>query len=67
MKFFIGLLVIITKIYCAFKVVQWLYLKFFDTGVHPISEIEHFLVFIVLDIWLMMSASNIEEKLDIKV
>jgi len=67
MKFIVGLVVIISKIYCAFKVGQWLYLKFFDTNVHPISEIEHFLVFIILDLWLMMSATNLEEKMDIRV
>jgi hypothetical protein len=67
MKFIVGLLVVIFKFYCAFKICQWLYLQVFDKTTHPISEIQHILVFIVLDIWLMMSVGKLEESMDIKV
>jgi hypothetical protein len=67
MKFFIGLLVVIFKFYCSFKIFQWIYYQFVDKSNHPINEVQHFIVFIILDIWLMLSVSQLEKIDDIKV
>lgn len=61
MKSLSGIILIVIKLYCVFKIFQWFYYQHFDKVNHPISEIEHILVFFVFDIWIMMSANQIKE------
>jgi hypothetical protein len=61
MKTILGLLLIGVKIYCGFKVILWLYHQNFDKTNHPISEIQPILVFLLFDLWMMISANQIEK------
>lgn len=64
MKLLVGFLVILIKLYCGFKISQWIYFQFTDKLNHPISEIEPLLVFLILDIWLMTSVNHIQDRID---
>jgi len=64
MKSLSGLFLFILKFYCLFKIIQWLFLQNFDNKPHPLSEIQHILVFLVLDIWFILSVKQIKEELE---
>jgi hypothetical protein len=57
MKIVIGIFLLITRLYCGVKILIWLTQQSFSTN-HPISEIQTFLVFILLDLWI--SSTNRE-------
>ncbi len=61
MKTIIGLLLIGIKIYCAVKIFMWLYYQNFDKLNHPISEIQPILVFMFFDLWMMVSANQLNK------
>lgn len=61
MKSLTGFVLLLVKLYCAFKVFQWLYLQSFDKVSHPITEIQHILVFLIFDIWMMTSVNQIKD------
>lgn len=67
MKSITDLLLILIKLYCGFKIFQWLYLQSIDKTSHPISEIQHILVFVLFDIWMILSVNQINEKINTKV
>jgi hypothetical protein len=57
MKIAIGIFLLITRLYCGVKILIWLAQQNFSTN-HPISEIQTFLVFLLLDLWI--SSTNRE-------
>ena len=64
MKNIISFLLVIVKIYCTYKIFSWLYLQHYDKVNHPITEIQHLLVFMFFDIWLMVTANQIKNEMD---
>lgn len=64
MKSLSSLLLIAAKLYCVFKIFQWFYFQYFDNVSHPISEIQHILVFFLFDLWLMSSANQIKDEIE---
>lgn len=64
MKSLTGLVLLLVKLYCGFKIFQWLYLQSVDRVNHPITEIQHILVFLIFDIWMMSSVNQIKDDLE---
>ena len=64
MKSLTSFILLIVKVYCAFKILQWIYLYTIDKTNHPIFEIQHILVFIIFDIWLITSANQLKDEID---
>lgn len=64
MKSLTGILLIIAKLYCAFRIIQWLVFQSIDKVNHPISEIDNVLVFVVFDIWLVTSMNHFKNEID---
>lgn len=62
MKVVIGLLIIIARIYIGFKILQWIFLEMKEPQIHSISEIELYLVFVILDVWI-----SIQPQIEIDV
>jgi hypothetical protein len=58
-KSFFALILIIVRLLVSVKVISWLILNFFTNIPHPISEIEVYLVIILLDIWLLSNSTEI--------
>jgi hypothetical protein len=58
-KSLFALILIIVRLLVSVKVISWLILKFFTNIPHPISEIEVYLVIILLDIWLLSNSTEI--------
>lgn len=62
MKVVIGLLIIIARIYIGFKILQWIFSEMKEPQIHSISEIELYLVFVILDVWI-----SIQPQIEIDV
>lgn len=62
MKGVTTILLILVKLYCAIKVGIWLFEYSLDKVNHPISEIQHILVFMVFDLWLIFSANYLDKQ-----
>jgi len=60
---FIGTLILITRVYCGFKIIWWLALQNWSTE-HPISEIQPVLVYVLLDTWISSVSSYMEKQND---
>jgi len=58
-KSLFALILIIVRLLVSVKVISWLILNFFNNIPHPISEIEVYLVIILLDIWLLSNSTEI--------
>jgi hypothetical protein len=52
----------IVRLLVSVKVISWLILNFFTNIPHPISEIEPYIVIILLDIWLLSDGTEIVIK-----
>jgi len=64
MKSLSGIILIVIKLYCVFRILQWFYYQHSDKINHPISEIEYILVFFIFDIWIMLSSNQIKDDVD---
>jgi len=60
MKILLGLFLLIIRIFVAFKIILWLFLKGQNPQLHSMSEIEFYVVFLIMDIWILTSSSNFE-------
>jgi hypothetical protein len=58
-KLFISFLIIISRIYVGVRVISWIILKIITEVPHPLSEIEIYLVVMLLDIWVSSQYSEI--------
>jgi len=66
-KLFISFLIIISRIYVGVRVISWIILKIITEIPHPLSEIEIYLVIMILDIWVSSQYSGIvvvDKKMD---
>ena len=59
LKSLFAIIVIIVRLLVSVKVITWLILRFIGENTHPISEIEIYLVIILLDIWSSSSVTEI--------
>lgn len=62
MKTFTGLLLILARVFCMFKIVVWLFQQNYSSN-HPISEIEKYLVFLLLDVWITVSSKQYMDEI----
>ena len=60
MRILISIFLIIVRFIVGVKIMFWLNHEFSYPNQHDISEIEFYLVFLIFDIWISMSSSNIE-------
>jgi hypothetical protein len=51
-RLFISFLIIISRIYVGVRVISWIILKIITEVPHPLSEIEIYLVVMLLDVWV---------------
>jgi len=56
------LIIIIVRLLVSVKVISWLILRFFSDIPHPISEIETYIVILLLDIWFFSSVTEVVIK-----
>jgi hypothetical protein len=56
------LIIIIVRLLVSVKVISWLILRFFSDIPHPISEIETYIVILLLDVWFFSSVAEIVIK-----
>jgi hypothetical protein len=56
------LIIIIVRLLVSVKVISWLILRFFSDIPHPISEIEAYIVILLLDVWFFSSVAEIVIK-----
>jgi hypothetical protein len=61
-KTLFALILIIVRLLVSVKVISWIILNIFTNIPHPISEIEVYLVIILLDIWLLSTSTEIVIK-----
>ena len=61
MKNLIGILFVLLRFYCGYKIFVWLFERNYYKNNLPITEIEPILVFIIFDIWVMMSIREINK------
>jgi len=61
-KYLFVFIVMIVRLLVSVKVISWLLLNFFSNIPHPISEIEPYIVIILLDIWLLSTGTEIVIK-----
>jgi hypothetical protein len=59
LKTLLVIIVIIVRLLVSVKVISWIILRFISSVDHPISEIETYLVIILVDIWLTSSVVEI--------
>jgi hypothetical protein len=64
MRMILIFLIIISRVYIGINVVSWAYLEIRNPSLHSISEIEFFLVLILLDIWVTQSDTNVDVRID---
>jgi hypothetical protein len=64
MRMILIFLIIISRVYIGINVVSWAYLEIRNQSLHSISEIEFFLVLILLDIWVTQSDTNVDVRID---
>lgn len=62
LKSLLAIIVIIVRLLVSVKVISWIILRFTTSITHSISEIETYLVIILLDIWLLPSVTEIVIK-----
>lgn len=58
MKLFFTLLILLSKLYLAVRVIWWIFLKFSYPEQHHFDEIEAYVVLLIFDIWI--GGQNIE-------
>jgi len=61
-KYLFVFILMIVRLLVSVKVISWLILNFFTNIPHPISEIEPYIVIILLDIWLLSTGTEIVIK-----
>jgi hypothetical protein len=61
-KYLFAFILMIVRLLVSVKVISWLLLNFFSNIPHPISEIEPYIVIILLDIWLLSDGTEIVIK-----
>jgi len=61
-KYLFAFILMIVRLLVSVKVISWLLLNFFSNIPHPISEIEPYIVIILLDIWLLSAGTEIVIK-----
>jgi len=61
-KYLFAFILMIVRLLVSVKVISWLLLNFFSNIPHPISEIEPYIVIILLDIWLLSTGTEIVIK-----
>jgi hypothetical protein len=61
-KILFATLIIIVRLLIGVRVFSWVILNFFTNVPHPISEIESYLVLMILDIWFSSQPSEITIK-----
>jgi hypothetical protein len=54
-----AVLITLVRIYLGIKVISWLIINLISQVSHPLSEIEAFLVIILLDIWVSSQISGV--------
>ena len=58
MKLFIGLLILVGKLYLFGRVLFWAIMKLRNPEMHSISEIEGYLVLLICDIWISQNVDK---------
>lgn len=53
LKVLLGLTIVILRIVIVLKIISWVVLKVFTNYPHPLSEIDLYLVLVLLDIWAL--------------
>jgi len=61
MKTLTGILLLSVRVFCMVKILIWLFQQNYSTN-HPISEIQQYLVYLLLDIWIVISAKQFNEE-----
>ena len=64
MKMLIGVIVIFLRFFLAFKILLWVGKEINAPDLHSISEIEIYLVGIILDIWISTQNTEIDIEVD---
>ena len=64
MKFLIGLTVIFLRFFVGFKILFWIGQEINAPDIHSLSEIELFLVVILLDLWVSTQQNEIDIEID---
>ena len=62
LKSLLAIIIIIIRLLVSVKVITWLILKFISEIPHPISEIESYIVIILLDVWVFSSIIEVQIK-----
>jgi hypothetical protein len=58
-KIILALIILLLRTYIGIKVISWLILNFLEPQSHEISEIQHYLIIILLDIWWLGNSTQI--------
>ena len=61
MKTVTGIVLMLVRVYCMSKILIWLVQQNFSTN-HPLNEIEIYLVYLLLDIWIILISKQISEE-----
>jgi hypothetical protein len=64
MKIVIGLVLIFFRFFLAFKILSWVGQEINTPNLHNISEIEIYLVGVILDIWITTQNNQIDIEVD---
>jgi len=58
-KIFLGIIILILRTFIGIKVISWLILNFIESQSHDLSEIQTYLVIIILDMWATNNSTQI--------
>jgi hypothetical protein len=58
-KIFLGIIILILRTFIGIKVISWLILNFIENQSHDLSEIQTYLVIIILDMWATNNSTQI--------
>jgi hypothetical protein len=58
MKVFIGLLILIGKLYLLGRVLCWAVMELNNPELHTLSEIEGYLILLICDIWISVNVDK---------
>jgi hypothetical protein len=61
MKTLTSILLMFVRVFCMVKILIWLFQQNYSAN-HPISEIQQYLVYLLLDIWIVISAKQFNEE-----
>jgi len=64
MKILIGLVLIFFRFFLAFKILSWIGQEINAPDLHSISDIEIYLVGVILDIWITTQNNQIDIEVD---